>query len=77
MALYKDFSEVPAIVTVTNNTDRKVKFGTMNAFTQSVEIPANSSIKLKAETSAELVYFYAQASEAISVEHEAVTAEEG
>lgn len=67
----KDFSNVPAVVTITNETDKDIKVMSQPGHTQGFTLPSNSYIKVLANTSAELISYFAQTSNGLTVTWEA------
>lgn len=52
----KDFTNVPAVVTITNNNAAEVTIPLYRVYNE-VIVPAGGQVKIVAETSAELVYY--------------------
>lgn len=61
-----DLSKVPGVVTIKNNGSKDVKIN-ISGYNQSFTLPAGDSVKLKANTSSELVGFLSQETESIDV----------
>lgn len=57
-----DLSNVPGVVTIENVGSNDVKLN-ISGYNQSFTLPAGETVKLKAETSSELVGFLSQAIE--------------
>ena len=61
-----DLSKVPGVVVIKNNGDKDVKIN-ISGYNQSFTLPAGDEVKLKANTSSELVGFLSQETEYIDV----------
>jgi hypothetical protein len=68
-----DLSLVPAKVTITNSTGKKIKVN-CSGFCQSVPVENNQAVIFKAESSSELIGFLSQEAEGLAVEYEYWTA---
>lgn len=71
-----DLSIVPAKVTITNSTGKKIKVS-CSGFSQSVPVEDQQSIAFKAETSSELIGFLSQQTDGVEVQYEFWTAPSG
>lgn len=61
-----DLSNVPGVVTITNNGTKDAKVN-ISGYNQSFTLPAGESVKLKAQTSSELVGFLSQETDDVVV----------
>lgn len=61
-----DLSNVPGVVTIQNSGSKDAKLN-ISGYNQSFTLPAGETVKLKAETSSELVGFLSQATDEIIV----------
>lgn len=61
-----DLSNVPGVVTIANNGKKDVKLN-ISGYNQSFTLPVGESVKLKANTSSELVGFLSQETDDVVV----------
>ena len=61
-----DLSNVPGAVTIENSGEKDVKIN-ISGYNQSFTLPAGETVKLKAETSSELVGYLSQATSDVVV----------
>lgn len=61
-----DLSNVPGVVTIKNNGTKDAKLN-ISGYNQSFTLPAGQEVKLKAQTSSELVGFLSQETDDVQV----------
>lgn len=61
-----DISNVPGVVTIENTGDKDVKIN-ISGYNQSFTLPTGETVKIKAQTSSELVGYLSQATDSVVV----------